>query len=164
MLPFNRFDERAQDVIARSQEILMRFRHNQMDTEHVFLALLEQPDGPAVQIFERFLGVNTDRLALQLYKFLLANNRSLIVPGRPIGGHQIYVTRRIQRLGQVALAEAQTLSDGYISSEHILLAISSEDSGHSVGLLSEAGVHTKDLRLAIAALRAGKHITEVRGS
>lgn len=47
MLPFDRFTERAQDVIARSQEILMRYSHNQMDTEHVFLALLEQPDGLA---------------------------------------------------------------------------------------------------------------------
>ena len=125
MLPFDRFTERAQDVIARSQEILMRYSHNQMDTEHVFLALLEQPDGLAGQIFERFLGVNTELLALQLDEFL-ANNRRLNVPGRP-GSGQIYVTPRIQRLGQVALSEAQTLSDEYISTEHILLAISSED-------------------------------------
>ena len=45
MMPFDRFTERAQDVIARSQEILLRYGHNQMDTEHVFLALLEQPEG-----------------------------------------------------------------------------------------------------------------------
>ncbi len=160
MLPFDRFTERAQDVIARSQEILMRYSHNQMDTEHVFLALLEQPDGLAGQIFERFLGVNTELLALQLDEFL-ANNRRLNVPGRP-GSGQIYVTPRIQRLGQVALSEAQTLSDAYISTEHILLAISSEDRGHSARLLSEAGVDKEDVRLAIEELRAGKRITDPR--
>ena len=160
MLPFDRFTERAQDVIARSQEILMRYSHNQMDTEHVFLALLEQPDGLAGQIFERFLGVNTELLALQLDEFL-ANNRRLNVPGRP-GSGQIYVTPRIQRLGQVALSEAQTLSDEYISTEHILLAISSEDRGHSARLLSEAGVDKEDVRLAIEELRAGKRITDPR--
>ena len=39
MMPFDRFTERAQDVIARSQEILLRYGHNQIDTEHILLAL-----------------------------------------------------------------------------------------------------------------------------
>ena len=62
----------------------------------------------------------------------------------------------------MALSEAQTLSDEYISTEHILLAISSEDRGHSARLLSEAGVDKEDVRLAIEELRAGKRITDPR--
>ncbi|MFN2114560.1 MAG: Clp protease N-terminal domain-containing protein, partial [Anaerolineae bacterium] len=160
MMPFDRFTERAQDAIARSQEILMRYGHNQMDTEHVFLALLEQPDGLTTEILEEMLGVNTELLALQLDEFL-SSNRKLNVPGRP-GGGQIYVTPRIQRLGQVAMNEAQTLGDEYISTEHMLLAIASEERGQSYRLLSEAGVDKEDVRLAIEELRAGQRVTDPR--
>ena len=43
MMRFDRFTERAQDVAARAYEILQRYGHNQVDTEHLLLALLEQP-------------------------------------------------------------------------------------------------------------------------
>jgi ATP-dependent Clp protease ATP-binding subunit ClpC len=160
MMPFDRFTERAQDVIARSQEILARYQHNQMDTEHVFLALLEQPDGLATEIFEDMLGVNTEILIMQLDEHL-ANNRKLTVPGRP-GSGQIYVTPRIQRLGQVAMSEAQSLGDEYISTEHLLLAIASEERGTSARLLSETGVDKEDIRLAIDELRGGRKVTDPR--
>ena len=45
MMRFDRFTERAQDAAMRAYEILQRYQHNQVDTEHLFLALLEQPDG-----------------------------------------------------------------------------------------------------------------------
>ncbi len=160
MMPFDRFTERAQDVIARSQEILSRYQHNQMDTEHVFLALLEQPDGLASELFEDMLGVNTELLIMQLDEHL-ANNRKLTVPGRP-GSGQIYVTPRIQRLGQVAMSEAQSLGDEYISTEHLLLAIASEERGTSARLLSEAGVDKEDIRLAVDELRGGRRVTDPR--
>jgi ATP-dependent Clp protease ATP-binding subunit ClpC len=160
MMPFDRFTERAQDVIARSQEILARYQHNQMDTEHVFLALLEQPDGLASDIFEDMLGVNTEILIMQLDEHL-ASNRKLNVPGRA-GSGQIYVTPRIQRLGQVAMSEAQSLGDEYISTEHLLLAIASEERGTSARLLSEAGIEKEDIRLAIDELRGGRRVTDPR--
>lgn len=42
---FDRFTERAQDAAARAYEIVQRYGHTQVDTEHLFLALLEQKDG-----------------------------------------------------------------------------------------------------------------------
>jgi len=160
-MPFDKFTERAQDVIARSQEILARYGHNQMDTEHVFLALLEQPEGLATEIFEEMLGVNTELLAMQLDEYL-ANNRKLHIPGKPGNAGQIFVTPRIQRLGQVAMSEAQALSDEYISTEHLLLSISSEERGQAARLLAEAGVDKDDIRLAVEELRAGRTVTSRR--
>ena len=153
MIPFDRFTERAQDVISSSQDILRRYSHNQMDTEHVFLALLEQSDGIAGAVLEEMLGVNIDLVAMQLDEYL-ANNRKLNVPGRA-GSGQIYVTPRIQRLGQVALGEAQSMGDDFISTEHLLLAIASEERGHSARLLTEAGVDKEDVRLAMHDLLVG---------
>jgi ATP-dependent Clp protease ATP-binding subunit ClpC len=45
MMRFDRFTAQAQDVAARAYEILQRFNHNQIDSEYMLLAVLEQPDG-----------------------------------------------------------------------------------------------------------------------
>ena len=47
MMRFDRFTERAQDAFARSHEILQRYRHSQLDAEHLLLALIEQTGGAA---------------------------------------------------------------------------------------------------------------------
>ena len=66
---FDRFTERAQDAAARAYEIVQRYKHTQVDTEHIFLALLEQKDGTVPQILEE-LNVDvtdvTDRLDEEL--------------------------------------------------------------------------------------------------
>ena len=52
MMRFDRFTERAQDAAMRAYEILQRYHHSQADTEHLFLALLEQPNGLVPEILE----------------------------------------------------------------------------------------------------------------
>ena len=53
MMRFDRFTERAQDAAQRAAEIIQRYGHNQIDTEHILLALIEQPEGVISQILER---------------------------------------------------------------------------------------------------------------
>ena len=53
MMRFDRFTERAQDAAMRAYEILQRYQHSQADTEHLFLALLEQPNGLIREILEK---------------------------------------------------------------------------------------------------------------
>ncbi|MGD8849117.1 MAG: Clp protease N-terminal domain-containing protein, partial [Anaerolineales bacterium] len=50
---FDRFTERAQDAAQRAAEIIQRYGHNQIDTEHILLALIEQPQGVISQILEK---------------------------------------------------------------------------------------------------------------
>ena len=50
MMRFDRFTERAQEAAQRAAEIIQRYGHNQIDTEHILLALLEQPEGAISQI------------------------------------------------------------------------------------------------------------------
>lgn len=45
MMRFDRFTERAQEAAQRAAEIIQRYGHNQIDTEHILLALIEQPGG-----------------------------------------------------------------------------------------------------------------------
>jgi ATP-dependent Clp protease ATP-binding subunit ClpC len=157
MMRFERLTERAQDAIARSQEILMRYRHTQMDTEHVFLALLEQPEGSVIQILER-LGADVEMLKRRLEDILEATPQSYTPGGA--GPTQIYVTPRLQYLGTVASQEASRLGDRYISTEHMLLAIASEQNSPSARLLAAAGVVKDRIYEAIKELRGGHTVTD----
>ena len=62
MMRFDRFTERAQDAAVRAYEILQRYGHNQVDTEHMLLALLEQPGGVIPQMLEK---MNVDQEAIR---------------------------------------------------------------------------------------------------
>jgi ATP-dependent Clp protease ATP-binding subunit ClpC len=52
MMRFDRFTERAQEAAQRAAEIIQRYGHNQIDTEHILLALIEQPQGVISQMLE----------------------------------------------------------------------------------------------------------------
>ena len=52
MMRFDRFTERAQEAAQRAAEIIQRYGHNQIDTEHILLALIEQPQGVIPQLLE----------------------------------------------------------------------------------------------------------------
>ena len=52
MLPFNRFTERAQEAFQRAHEVLQRYRHSQLDIEHLLMALVEQQGGAVQRILE----------------------------------------------------------------------------------------------------------------
>ena len=62
MMRFDRFTERAQDAAQRAAEIIQRYGHNQIDTEHILLALIEQPQGVIPQILEK-LNIEIDGLS-----------------------------------------------------------------------------------------------------
>ena len=70
MIRFDRFTRSAQEVAQRAAEIMQRYNHHQIDTEHLLLALLEQPQGVVSQILE-FLKVDVNALSLELDDILV---------------------------------------------------------------------------------------------
>ncbi len=158
---FNRFTERAQDAIARSQEILLRYQHTQLDVEHILLALLEQPGGLVGQILER-LDVDTERMKRRLDEILRAQPRVSMAGGIPQA--QIYVTPAVQQLAAIVSQEADRLGDEYISTEHILLGIArlAEHQRQSpIGrLFAEFNLRTSDLYDTIDEIRGGRKVTD----
>ena len=155
MMRFDRFTERAQDAAARAYEIVQRYGHSQVDTEHVFLALLEQQDGAVPQILA---ALNTDTALLQerLDRELCASPRVSVYGG---GVGQVYYTPRIRTVLELSQGEATRLKDEFISTEHIFLAILSERNTPSARIVQELGI-TRDAVLAtIQELRGGQRVT-----
>ena len=159
MMPFDRFTQKAQHAATRSLEILQKYKHTQIDTEHFFLALVEQPEGTVSQILEA-LGASVDVIARKLEAVLDAAHKSGNAPYSGVPTVQVFITPRLNRVMGVANDEANKLQDEYISTEHILLAIASERNTHSANILRDAGVTKERLYGAIEELRGGQSVNE----
>src|SRR6185295_13800469 len=156
MMRFDRFTERAQDAAARAYEILQRYGHNQVDTEHILLALLEQPEGVIPQILEK-LSVEQEQIKKRLDDVLRASPKAAIYGG---GTGQVFVTPRVKRLIDLANEEANRLKDEYISTEHIFLAILSERNTAVARILAEAGITKERVYDAVKDIRGGQRVTD----
>src|SRR5215210_1403001 len=156
MMRFDRFTERAQEAAQRAAEIIQRYGHNQIDTEHILLALIEQPGGVIPQILEK-LSVSGEALNERLDATLRASPKANIFVG---GAGQIFITPRVKRIIDLANEEANRLRDEYISTEHIFLAIINERNTAVAKLLVENSVTRERVYDAIKDLRGGQRVTD----
>ncbi len=156
MMRFDRFTERAQEAAQRAAEIIQRYGHNQIDTEHILLALIEQPGGVIPQILEN-LSINAQALSDRLDATLRSSPKANIFGG---GAGQIFITPRVKRIIDLANEEANRLKDEYISTEHIFLAILSERNTPAARILESAGITRDRVNDAIQQLRGGQRVTD----
>jgi ATP-dependent Clp protease ATP-binding subunit ClpC len=156
MMRFDRFTERAQDAAQRAAEIIQRYGHNQIDTEHILLALIEQPQGVITQILEK-LNIDIDALSNKIDHQLRTSPKANIYGG---GAGQIFITPRVKRVVDMANEEANRLNDEYISTEHIFLAILSERNTAIARLLSEEGITKERVYDTIKDIRGGQRVTD----
>ncbi len=159
MMRLDRFTERAQDAAQRAVEIMARYGHTQVDTEHFLMALIEQPEGVIPQILDR-LGVEADSLRDRLDEMLKASPKAGIYGSGGVG--QVFITPRVKRVLDLANDEANRLKDDYISTEHIFLAVASERKSAVARLLAEFGVTKKRIHGAIEGVRGGQKVTDRR--
>ncbi|MFH1905915.1 MAG: AAA family ATPase [Chloroflexota bacterium] len=153
---FDRFTERAQEAAQRAAEIIQRYGHNQIDTEHILLSLIEQPGGVIPQILEN-LNISAQILAERLDQTLRMSPKANIFGG---GAGQIFITPRVKRIVDLANEEANRLKDEYISTEHIFLAILSERNTPAARILEGTGLTRDRVYDAIQQLRGGQRVTD----
>jgi len=156
MMRFDRFTERAQDAAQRAAEIIQRYGHNQIDTEHILLAMIEQPQGVITQILER-LKIDVDALVAKIDEHLRSSPKANIYGG---GAGQIFSTPRVKRVVDMANQEANRLNDEYISTEHLFLAILSERNTAIARLLAEEGITKIRVLEVIKEIRGGQRVTD----
>ena len=158
MMRFDRFTERAQDAFARSHEIIQRYRHSQLDAEHLLLALIEQTGGAVQALLDR-ANVDVDVLRQRVDESLQSSNRGYY---NPYGGGQaqVYVTPRVKRIVDVANEEASRLKDEYVSTEHLLLAMAVDRDGAAGRLLNEFGLTRDRILQILPEIRGGQRITD----
>jgi ATP-dependent Clp protease ATP-binding subunit ClpC len=156
MMRFDKFTERAQDAAMRAYEILQRYQHSQADTEHLFLALLEQPEGLVSEILEQ-MNVEPEMIMARIDQILSATPKVGGTVNMAVG--QVYITPRLKRVLDNAHEEAKNMQDEYISTEHIFLAICSERGTPSARILQEVGVTKSRVLDIIEEVRGGQKVT-----
>jgi len=156
MMRFDRFTEQAQEAAQRAAEIIQRYGHTQIDTEHLLVALIEQPNGVVPQILE-IMSIDSSGLQAKLDEVLRSSPKANIFGG---GAGQIFITPRVKRVMEVANEEATKLNDEFISTEHLFLAILSERNTPASRILTENGVERKRILEAIMQIRGGQRVTD----
>jgi ATP-dependent Clp protease ATP-binding subunit ClpC len=150
-----RFTEQAQEAIQTSQQMAMQFKHSQWDVEHILLALLVQKQGLVGEILKD-LKVNADVIHGQVQEILKNTPKVAYQTG------QIYATPRIAQLMQKADEEATRLKDEFISTEHLLIAIVSDDKGDAAKILHGAGITLEKVYAALQKLRGSRRVDSSR--
>ena len=154
-MDFNRFTEKLQDAFRDAQSKAARSQQQQIDIEHLLLALLEQPSGLAPNLLLK-ADVKLEPLHARLTQEL--DKLPKVSGSNPINADQIFVASRLQKALLKAEDEAKRLKDDYVSIEHVLVAML-DDSGPAGKLLKEAGL-TKDRFLkTVQEVRGGQRIT-----
>jgi ATP-dependent Clp protease ATP-binding subunit ClpB len=150
-MDLNRYTEKAREAIIQAQDLAQRDSHSQVLVEHLLVTLLEQRDGVVPQVL---LQMNVPpRALLQRLQQELARQPKIH------GAAQVYLSRELARVMSAADEHAQRMRDGYISTEHLLLAIL-DAPGVASEALRELGATPELLLRALSAVRGGQRVTD----
>ncbi len=153
-MDFNRFTEKLQEAIRAAQAIAVQHGNQQIDTEHLMLALLDQQGGLAPSILNK-ADIRVEAIRT---RFQQEVDRMPKVSGSGGSPDQVYVTNRITKLLSQAEEEAKRLKDEYVSVEHVLLA-ATEDAGATGKLFREFGITRERLMRALQEVRGSQRVT-----
>ncbi len=154
-MDFNNFTIKSQEAMQSAQSKAIRFGHQEVDSEHLFLALLEDTDGLIPRLLKR-MEVPVDSLRTRLEKEL-GKKPGVSGPGAESG--QVYATQGLNRLLLKAADEAKNLKDEYVSVEHILAAFIEEGAKTPSGKILQEFNVTKDLLFkTLASIRGNQRV------
>ena len=148
---FDRYTIRGQEAIQEAIGVAEKNQNQQVEPEHLLASMLEQKEGTLKPILGK-IGANAGAIL---------NEVSAVIAKYPqVSGGQQFFSSRINTIFQEAQKEAEKMSDEYVSTEHLLLAIAGEKAGDSGRILRSNGITKEDLEKVISEMRGGAKITD----
>jgi ATP-dependent Clp protease ATP-binding subunit ClpC len=135
---FERFTEKARQVVVRAQDEARGMRHNYMGTEHLLLGLLVVEEGLASHILINRLHLTSGEIRERV--------RKIVGEGDVFTAGQIPLTPRTKKVLEFALREALSLGHNYIGTEHVLLGLVRENEGVAARILGEYEIDPQKVR------------------
>jgi len=149
-MDLSRFTQKAQEAVQAAQRLAVEQRHSQIEPEHLLLALLRQAGGVVPEVAEK-IGVRPPALVAQLERTLASRPRlHTPSPEPPLAQETV---------GALTQAEGQAgrMKDDYVSTEHILLALTGVKG--TGDLLTRSGINRDAILQALTGIRGGQQVT-----
>jgi ATP-dependent Clp protease ATP-binding subunit ClpC len=143
---FERFTERARQVVVLAQDEARALKHNYIGTEHILLGLLREEEGLAARVLES-LDITVEEVRAQVAR--------IVGQGDEVTTGQIPFTPRAKKVLELALREALSLGHNYIGTEHILLGLVRENEGVAARVLLDFDADAEKIRNEIIRMLSG---------
>ncbi|MCW2923147.1 MAG: ATPase domain protein, partial [Thermoleophilia bacterium] len=143
---FERFTERARQVVVLAQDEARALKHNYIGTEHILLGLLREEEGLAARVLDS-LDITVEEVRQQVAR--------IVGQGDEATSGQIPFTPRAKKVLELALREALSLGHNYIGTEHILLGLVRENEGVAARILLDFDADAEKIRNEIIRMLSG---------
>jgi len=143
---FERFTERARQVVVLAQDEARALKHNYIGTEHILLGLLREEEGLAARVLES-LDITVEEVRAQVAR--------IVGQGDEVTTGQIPFTPRAKKVLELALREALSLGHNYIGTEHILLGLVRENEGVAARILLDFDADSEKIRNEVIRMLSG---------
>jgi ATP-dependent Clp protease ATP-binding subunit ClpB len=151
-MDLNRYTEKAQQSVLAAQALAQESNHSQVEPLHLLAALLEQRDGVVPQLVSR-AGVPASQLAAGVRQALSKKPR---VHG---AAARVTLSSSLARVLRAAEDEAAQMRDEYVSTEHLLLALTGSEGGEAAHILAGQGIDRDAIYQALTAIRGAQRVT-----
>jgi len=151
-MKLDRLTIKAQEALQSAQEVAQRHSHQEIDAEHLCLALVQQPEGLIQPLLEK-LGLPIPALTTDLEKELTRRPKVQ-------GGSEAYLANTLKKVLDAAEKEAGKLKDDYTSTEHLLLGLIEEAGPTLKKIFSTHGIKRDAVLQALAAVRGHHRVTD----
>ena len=151
---FDKFTIKSQELIQNAQSLASQLNNQQIESEHLLAAMLDENDGIAVAMLRK-LGASPGEIVQEVKA---AVDRLPKISGS--APTEVYISPRTKAILEQAFSEATKMKDEYVSIEHILLAISEETVGEAAQILARAGVTRDAILHGLQEIRGKQRITD----
>ncbi|MBR1419111.1 MAG: ATP-dependent chaperone ClpB [Synergistaceae bacterium] len=152
-MDINKLTRKSQEALAQAQVIASEYNHQQVDAEHVLIALLSDKAGLINNLLNK-MGVDAESLSLEVTREII--DKLPRVTGSGVESGKIYLTQRLNKILNDAETRADSLKDEYVSVEHLFLAMLEDNANSTLGKIFK--------KFNIDEANFLKALTEVRGS
>jgi ATP-dependent Clp protease ATP-binding subunit ClpB len=151
---YDKLTIKTQEALQQAQRIATQYDHQQVDVEHVLIALIDQPEGIVVPILQK-LGAHPETIRAELEAELKK------IPGVHGGNVQISLSPRLAKImTDSALNEAEQLKDEYVSTEHLLIVFADKAGSTAQNILNRHGVTRDAIFKVLQSIRGSQRITD----
>ena len=150
---FEKMTLKGQEALQEARRTADRYGHQAIDVEHVLLSILGKTEGTVVSILKK-LGVDAAAVVREVEAVLEKMPKVSGTSG------QIYITPRLNNVLDSASGEADSMTDEYISVEHILIAIADLKADPASDILQSAGISKEKILRVLVDIRGTQRITD----